>query len=110
MTSIRSVSAVAAPSPPYTDADTFVVAPGLASADLGGESVVLDPVSGRYFGLNEVAARILSLVGEPRRLDQVVEVLAAEYDAPPGRLRADAEQFLGMLASRGLVRVEREGQ
>lgn len=107
MTPTRSVSPVVAPSPPYSDTDSFVVAPGLASADLGGESVVLDPESGRYFGLNEVAARILALVAEPRRLSQIVDVLAAEYDAPPGRLRADAEHFLGMLASRSLVRVER---
>lgn len=92
--------------PALTDrSDTFVVAPGLASADLGGESVLLDPTSGRYFGLNEVGARILAIVTEPRTLEQVVDVLATEYEADRAQLRADAEQFLRMLAERDLVTV-----
>lgn len=85
--------------------DTFVIAPGLASADLGGESVLLDPTSGRYFGLNEVGARILAIVTEPRTLDQVTDVLAAEYEADRAQLYTDAEQFLRMLAERDLVTV-----
>lgn len=85
---------------------TVTIAPGLASADLGGEAVILDPASGRYFGLNEVAARILELVRQPQAVSQIEETLAAEYDVDRARLREDIQGFLATLASRGLVRVD----
>lgn len=85
---------------------TVTIAPGLASADLGGEAVILDPASGRYFGLNEVAARILELVRQPKAISQIEEALAAEYDVERARLREDIHGFLSTLASRGLVRIE----
>lgn len=85
--------------------ELFTAVPGLASADLDGEVVLLDVSSGRYFGLNGVAARIFNLVVEPRTLDQVVDVLASEYEADRAQLHADADAFLGELVKRGLVRV-----
>ena len=91
------------PPPPFVDDDVFTAAPGLASADLDGEAVLLDPSSGRYFGLNDVAARIFNLVVEPRTLGQVVDVLALEYEADRALLRADAVAFLGELVRRDLV-------
>ena len=82
------------------------IAPGLASADLGGEAVILDPASGRYFGLNEVAARILELVREPQSVAHIEEALALEYDVSRERLREDINGFLSTLAARGLIHVE----
>lgn len=90
----------------YSPDAIVTVMPGLASADLGGEAVVLDPASGRYFGLNEVAARILELVREPRAVSHIENVLASEYDVDRERLRADINGFIRMLSSRGLVTVE----
>lgn len=83
----------------------YAAVPGLASADLDGEVVLLDVSSGRYFGLNGVAARIFNLVTEPRTLAQVVDVLVAEYEADRALLHADATAFLDELVQRGLVRV-----
>ncbi len=85
--------------------DLYAAVPGLASADLDGEVVLLDVSSGRYFGLNGVAARIFNLVTEPRTLAEVVDVLVAEYEADRSLLHADAETFLDELVRRDLVRV-----
>ena len=103
-----SALAFASTSVPTSFASDAIVtiAPGLASADLGGEAVILDPASGRYFGLNEVAARILELVRHPQSVSQIEEVLAAEYDVDRAQLREDIHGFLTTLASRGLVRVD----
>ena len=49
-----------------------VASSAVATADLGGESVLLDPVSGRYFGLNEVGTRIFELLSEPRSIADIV--------------------------------------
>ena len=61
--------------------DTVVVAsPDSVSADMGGEQVILNLASGVYFGLDEVGARIWSLIEKPRRLSSIVETLLAEYE------------------------------
>ena len=88
---------VLSPDLPVVASDT------VATADLGGESVLLDPVSGRYFGLNEVGTRIFELLSEPRSVSELVDILVQEYEVSPARLKADVEQFVGEMMSRGLV-------
>ncbi len=80
-----------------------VASSAVATADLGGESVLLDPVSGRYFGLNEVGTRIFELLGKPRSISELVEVLVQEYEVDKEHLKQDVEQFVGDMMSRGLV-------
>lgn len=80
-----------------------VASDAVATADLGGESVLLDPVSGRYFGLNEVGTRIFELLGEPRSVSSIVDVLVQEYEVSEDQLRRDVEQFVSEMMSRGLV-------
>ena len=79
------------------------VPPSLSIADLGGESVVLDPASGEYFGLNEVAARILELAGEQATIGHVVDCLLDEFEVDRDRLTADVRSFVVDLQNRGLV-------
>ena len=81
----------------------LVASDSVATADLGGESVLLDPTSGRYFGLNEVGSRIFELLGEPRSVSELVEILVQEYEVGESRLRADVEAFVSEMMSRGLV-------
>ncbi|HEX4953618.1 MAG TPA: PqqD family protein [Thermoanaerobaculia bacterium] len=73
--------------------------------DLGGESVLLEPRVGRYFGLDEVGTRIWFLIAEHRRFEEVLGALAAEYEVPPDRLRADVAAFIEALRDHGLVEV-----
>lgn len=88
-----------------TDA-SVVLADNLAVADLGEEAVVLDPTSGNYYGLNEVAARILELAQQPTTLSKIVDQLLEEYDVKRERLAADVAMFIGDLEQRGLLKVQ----
>ncbi|HEU4561555.1 MAG TPA: PqqD family protein [Longimicrobium sp.] len=65
--------------------------------------VLLDPVGGEYFGLDEVGVRIWELLPAHPTAAGLAERLAQEYDAPRERLQADAAAFLGQLAGLGLV-------
>lgn len=65
--------------------------------------VLLDPVGGEYFGLDEVGARIWDLLPAHPTAAGLAERLTEEYDAPRERLEADAAAFLGELARLGLV-------
>lgn len=86
-----------------TEQSTVVVAPGLTAADLGGEAVVLDPRSGRYYGLNELGARIFELVRRPQSVEQVMYALLQEYDVKADTLKADLLAFLHEMEQRQLI-------
>lgn len=77
----------------------------LAAADLGDEAVVLDPASGQYYALNDVARRIVELATGSAPFGTIVDHMMAEYDVDRARLTRDIESFVTDLAERGLVRL-----
>ena len=86
------------------DLDTTVTTSDvLAAADLGSESVVLDPTSGQYYALNDVAKRIVDLAVGSTRVGDIVDQLLAEYEVDRARLARDVQTFVTDLAARGLV-------
>lgn len=86
-----------------TEHSTVVVTPGLTAADLGGEAVVLDPHTGRYYGLNELGARIFELAQKPRSVERIMAALLQEYDVEESQLQADLLAFLREMESRRLI-------
>lgn len=74
--------------------------------DLDGEAVLLETVTGRYFGLNEVGTRMWSLLQLHGEIEAVCHALLAEYDAPEDLLREDLLRFVDTLAATGLIRTE----
>jgi hypothetical protein len=72
---------------------------------VGGEVVLLDLASERYFGLDPVGARIWNLLDQGLSLQQVLETLSTEYDAPRERLQSDLLDLVTQLADAGLVTV-----
>lgn len=73
------------------------------SCRLGDEAVVLDLKQGRYFGLNDVGARVLELLGQPRTLVELREALVAEYDVAPARCETDLRELLRRLVELELI-------
>jgi hypothetical protein len=73
------------------------------SCDLLGEAVILDLKNGIYYGLDEVGARIWTLIQQPRRVQEILETLLSEYDVELERCEYDLLSLLRELKSRGLV-------
>lgn len=92
-----------------TEQSTVAAVPGLTAADLGGEAVVLDPNSGRYYGLNELGARIFDLARKPRSVGHIKDMLLQEYDVEEGKLRDDLLAFLHEMEQRQLIEVSDDG-
>ncbi|HEX2091260.1 MAG TPA: PqqD family protein [Longimicrobiaceae bacterium] len=88
--------------PASTDA-AFRRAGHVVSTGEGDRTVLLDPVRGEYFGLDEVGTRIWELLPEHPTAAALADRLFEEYDAPRERLEADAAALLGQLAGHGLV-------
>jgi len=70
---------------------------------IGDESVLLDMKSERYVGLDSVSTRIWQVLTGGGSLQAAYDVLLAEFDVEPERLRSDLEQFVQELVQYGLV-------
>jgi hypothetical protein len=73
--------------------------------EIGGEAVLLDLASEKYFALNPVGTRIWTAIGDGAPLQRAYETLLAEYDVDPARLEADLLALVDELARAGLVKV-----
>jgi hypothetical protein len=85
---------------------TFVPSKDAIFRDLNGESVILDLVSGTYFGLNPVGTRIWQLIERHGRLQTVLDELRQEYEAGPDELERDLLDLVNRLADAGLGEVK----
>lgn len=74
--------------------------------EVGGESVLLDLASERYFGLDPVGTRIWALLGEHDSLQAINDTLCKEFDADPARIMGDLLALVDELAGAGLVKVD----
>lgn len=74
--------------------------------ELGGEAVLLNLESGKYFGLDEVGTRMWLLITEHGQLAPAYEALLAEYEVEPERLEQDLLKLANQLLEHGLLEVE----
>jgi hypothetical protein len=89
-----------------TDAVTVVGASDLLTSDFGAELVILNLQDGVYYGLEDVGARIWSLLQKPTTIAAIREVILSEYEVEPARCEQDLRTLLERLISKGLVRVQ----
>jgi hypothetical protein len=82
---------------------TITIPTQVMARQVGEETVILDLVSGSYFGLDTMGTRIWQLIGEGRSLGEVCELLLAEYDAPREQVEKDVLRLLDELSAAGLV-------
>ena len=87
---------------------TVAVSPGLTAANLGDEAVLLDANSGRYYGLNELGARIFELIRTPSLVEEVKSTLLQEYKVEEAQLEKDLLEFLNGMAQRNLIEMQNE--
>ncbi|MEP9378546.1 PqqD family protein [Aquabacter sp. CN5-332] len=83
----------------------IVAAPDILSADVDGELVLMDAVSGKYFTFEGVGADIWRALGAPVSVGALCDRLVGEYDAPEERIRASTLRFLNDILERHLIKV-----
>lgn len=76
------------------------------SADLAGETVLLNYGDNVYYSLNPVGARIWALVQDSNSVQEILDTLLAEYDTEPEVCRSDLFELLGELYQLGLVEIQ----
>jgi hypothetical protein len=92
-----------------TSQSIVVAAPDQVSSDLAGEAVILNLATGMYYGLDEVGARIWSLLQQPCAVAALRDTIVGEYDVEPGRCEQDLLELLADLEAARLVAVAEPG-
>ena len=69
------------------------------------ESVILNLDNERYFGLDDVGTRILSVLTTSDSIEAAYQTLVNEYDVDGTVLRQDLLQLLEELASQGIIQI-----
>ncbi|HEX6388538.1 MAG TPA: PqqD family protein, partial [Solirubrobacteraceae bacterium] len=78
-------------------------APDVATSDLHGELVLLNFATETYYGLDEVGARMVTVLTEKPSIERGVEALRDEFDVEEAQLREDVNRLIGELLDGGLV-------
>lgn len=86
--------------------DRVTVPDEVLISNLQDESVLLNLNSERYFGLDDVGTRMLSVLSASKSIETAYERLLAEYDVDPQLLRSDLTSLIENLLQQGLVIVD----
>lgn len=71
-----------------------------------GATAILDPDSGQFYSLNEVAGRVWELLRDGTTFRAIMDQLDSEYDVAAEALAVDLERVLEQFARAGLLQVE----
>jgi len=88
-----------------SDTSIVTAASHQVSCDLAGETVILNMANGVYYGLNEVGARIWSLLAEPRTVSEIQHLLIEEYDVDAETCARHVHALISDLFDKQLVDV-----
>ena len=69
------------------------------------ESVILNLDSERYYGLDDVGTRIMSVLTTSESIEVAYQTLLKEYDVDPQTLRQDLLELVQNLADQGLIQI-----
>ena len=92
-----------------SDLDSVRVRPadGVFVREVDGELVLLNPDSGRYYGLDRVGLAMWEELSSGEPAATAHTRLLTRFDVEPDRLAGDLERLIGELEAEGLVHVDR---
>ncbi len=82
-------------------------AEGVFVREVDGELVLLNPTSGRYYGLDRVGLAMWEALSAGESVETARDQLLERFDVDAERLDADLERLVGELEAEGLVNVDR---
>ena len=85
--------------------DRVAIPDDVLISNLQEESVILNLESERYFGLDPIGTRILTVLTTSESIEAAYETLLQEYDVNGQVLREDLLALVEDLAAKGLIRV-----
>jgi hypothetical protein len=88
---------------------TFVILPEVMSRTVGEEAVMIDLVTGTYFGLDPVGARAWELIQSGKSPREVCDTMIKEFDVSREVLEHDVQDLIRDLVEKKLLGPKPEG-
>jgi ornithine carbamoyltransferase len=88
---------------PIGPATRVVASSEQVSAELEGETVILDLAGGVYYGLDPIGTEVWSMLETERSLAELRDRLLERYQVDASTVERDLVELLSDLAARGLV-------
>jgi hypothetical protein len=89
-------------------AERVILPQDVLVSNVEGESVLLNLNSERYFGLDEVGTRMLSVLTNSNSIQTAYDALLEEYEVENETLRDDLAELIDRLVDQGLLEVVSE--
>jgi len=83
----------------------LIVSKDVWFSEVGGEAVLLNTSTGKYFTLDEVGACMWKLISQHGQLEPVYQALLGEYDVAPQKLEEDLIALADLLVEKGLIQI-----
>ena len=80
--------------------------PDIITADMDGEVVMMDIMTGKYYNLGATGGMIWGLLESPKTLDNIVDELTKKYDIDRPTCTLQVESFLKSGLEKGLFILE----
>src|SRR5256885_7335228 len=93
------------PTSSISDAAVLSRSPTVLAAEVDGEIVMLSIERGHYFGLDDIGSDIWKRIDPPCSFAELVDRLAANYDADRATIAADVRALLVRMAAQDAVRL-----
>lgn len=71
--------------------------------NLEGELVLLNPNSGKYYGMNAVGCSFWEQIDGKKTLAEIVDLLLAEYDVKREIIEKDIEELASVLEEKEII-------
>ena len=102
---IAAPSAARMPAMSISFSDRVKIPDDVLISKLQEESVILNLDSERYYGLDDVGTRIMSVLTTSESIEVAYQTLLREYDVDPQVLRQDLLELVQNLADQGLIHI-----
>lgn len=90
---------------PISFSDRVKIPDDVLISKLQEESVILNLDSERYYGLDDVGTRFLSVLATSESIEAAYQTLLEEYDIEGPVLRQDLLELVQSLANQGIVEI-----
>lgn len=92
-------------SPIILDTTLISRCPSIVAVEIDGEIVMMNIQQARYFGLDQVGSDIWRHIEPPCSFGELINRLAADYDADVATIAADVQVFLHRMVVQDAVRL-----
>ena len=103
--SAKALSSNCSAVPAISISSVVIASKDQVSCEFESEAAILNLRDSFYYGLDDVGAAVWKLVQQPRRVDEIVDLLLDQYEVDTERCTQDLLTLLSKLAALGLVEV-----